>query len=75
MNPQLQQAGFSLNACGVLSEGFLMARCDACGHDRLVAFSCKGRGMCSSCGGRRMADTAAWLRNEVLRGMPVRASG
>ena len=25
-----------------------------CGHDRLVAFSCKRRGGCSSCGGRRM---------------------
>ncbi|MBY0401321.1 transposase zinc-binding domain-containing protein, partial [Myxococcota bacterium] len=29
--------------CGVLTHGFLRVHCDACGHDRLVAFSCKGR--------------------------------
>jgi hypothetical protein len=26
--------------CGVLAHGFLRVHCDACGHDRLVAFSC-----------------------------------
>jgi hypothetical protein len=25
--------------CGVLAHGFLRIHCDACGHDRLVAFS------------------------------------
>jgi len=33
--------------------------CVRCGQDDLVAFSCKGRGFCPSCGGRRTADTAA----------------
>jgi len=28
--------------CGVLASGFMRARCARCGHDRLVAFSCKG---------------------------------
>jgi hypothetical protein len=45
--------------CGVLAHGFVRVHCDACGLDRVVAFSCKGRGFCPSCGGRRMADTAA----------------
>ena len=40
--------------CGILAHGFLRLRCDDCGHDRLVAFSCKRRGFCPSCGGRRM---------------------
>lgn len=31
-------------ACGVPAAGFLRARCGACGFDRVVAFSCKGRG-------------------------------
>jgi hypothetical protein len=35
--------------------------CDGCGHDDVVAFSCKGRGFCPSCGAARMVDTAAWL--------------
>ena len=58
--------------CGVLANGFLRVHCDDCGHDRLVAFSCKGRGFCPSCGGRRMADTAAHLVERVLPEVPVR---
>jgi hypothetical protein len=36
--------------CGVFAHGFIRCHCDACGHDLLVAFSCKGRGACPSCG-------------------------
>jgi hypothetical protein len=32
--------------CGIFEHGFLRARCDSCGHDLLVAFSCKARGVC-----------------------------
>ena len=31
--------------CGRLEYGFLRVRCDACGHEKLVAFSCKRRGL------------------------------
>src|SRR5881296_3344730 len=58
--------------CGVLAHGFPRVHCDACGRDRVVAFSCKGRSLCSSCGGRRMADTAAHLVDRVLPKVPVR---
>jgi hypothetical protein len=58
--------------CGILAHGFVRVRCDACGCDRLVAFSCKGRGFCPSCGGRRMADTAAHLVDRVFPETPVR---
>jgi Putative transposase/Transposase zinc-binding domain len=58
--------------CGILAYGFLRVHCDACGHDRVVAFSCKGRGFCPSCGGRRMADTAAHLVDRVLPRAGVR---
>ena len=30
--------------CGILAHGFLRLRCGDCGHDKLVAFSCKRRG-------------------------------
>jgi len=30
--------------CGILAHGFLRVHCDACGKDRVVPFSCKGRG-------------------------------
>jgi hypothetical protein len=58
--------------CGVLAFGFLRVHCDDCGQDRLVPFSCKRRGFCPSCGGRRMADTAAHLVDCVFPAVPVR---
>ena len=45
--------------CGILANGFLRLRCGECGHDKLLAFSCKRRGFCPSCGARRMSQTAA----------------
>ena len=58
--------------CGILAYGFVRARCEDCGKSRAVAFSCKKRGFCPSCCGRRMADTAARLVDEVLPRVPVR---
>jgi hypothetical protein len=58
--------------CGVFSEGFTRCHCDACGHHLLVAFSCKGRSVCPSCCGRRMANVAAHLVDRVLPDVPVR---
>ena len=58
--------------CGVFAHGFVRLHCDACGHDLLVAFSCKGRAMCPSCAGRRMANTAAHLVDRVLPPVAVR---
>ena len=58
--------------CGILEHGFVRVHCDVCGKDALVAFSCKGRGFCPSCSGRRMAATAAHLVDHVLPRVPVR---
>ena len=58
--------------CGILAYGFLRVRCEDCGESRVVAFSCRKRGFCPSCLGRRMADTAARLTEEVLPLVPVR---
>jgi hypothetical protein len=52
--------------CGILAHGFLRAQCTSCQHEMLVAFSCKKRGFCPSCGARRMAETAAHLVDHVL---------
>ena len=58
--------------CGILGYGLLRVHCDVCKRDDVVAFSCKGRGFCPSCGTRRMVDTAAWLVDRVLPFVPVR---
>ncbi|HEX5420337.1 MAG TPA: transposase, partial [Gammaproteobacteria bacterium] len=58
--------------CGLLEHGFLRVKCEVCHAEKLVAFSCKGRGFCPSCGARRMAETAALLVDEVLPQKPLR---
>jgi hypothetical protein len=48
------------------------ARCEDCGHERLIPFSCKGRGICPSCNARRMCEVAAHLTDHVLPHVPAR---
>jgi len=58
--------------CGILAHGFARVHCFGCGNDQLIAFSCKGRAFCPSCGGRRMAESAAHLVDNVLPDVPIR---
>src|SRR6266481_4218661 len=58
--------------CGVWARGFARFRCDDCHAERLVPFSCKARAVCPSCGGRRMAERAAYLVDHVLPAVPMR---
>ena len=58
--------------CGDFSQGFVHLKCEACQHDLLVAFSCKSRGLCPSCAGRRMAAQAAHLVDAVVPAVPIR---
>ena len=58
--------------CGWLAGGFARFRCGSCGTDRLIAFSCKARAVCPSCGGRRMTERAAHLVDHVFPDVPVR---
>ena len=68
----VEQAFQDVLRCGWLAGGFARFRCAQCGLDRLVAFSCKGRTLCTSCGGRRMAERAAHLVDHVFPDVPVR---
>jgi hypothetical protein len=58
--------------CGIPGHGFTRLRCASCAFEHLLPFSCKRRGFCPSCGGRRMAERAAYLVDEVLPRVPVR---
>lgn len=58
--------------CGTLAHGFARAGCGDCGRDVLIAFSCKGRGVCPSCHARRMAELAAHLTDAVFPPLPLR---
>jgi hypothetical protein len=70
--PFVRQSFRKYLECGIFAHGFARARCDDCGHDYFVAFSCKGRGVCPSCNTRRMVETAAHLTDHVFPRLPVR---
>jgi hypothetical protein len=52
--------------CGFVEHGLARLKCEDCGERRLAAFSCRGRGFCPSCTGRRLNATAANLIERVL---------
>ena len=58
--------------CGLLQGGFARFKCENCGFERLVPLSCKCRSVCPSCSGRRMAERAAHLVDEVFPDVRVR---
>src|SRR5437899_5666274 len=68
----VQREFYDYVRCGILAHGFLRLGCDTCKHELLVPFSCKRRGFCPSCAGRRMAQMAAHLVEQVLPWVPTR---
>ena len=58
--------------CGDLHKGFARIYCDECGHDYLLAFSCKTRYFCPSCHQKRMLAYGDWVEQEVLLPVPHR---
>ncbi len=58
--------------CGQLAHGFARALCSGCGHELLLPFSCKLRGICPSCNARRTSNTAAHLVDHVIPDVPLR---
>jgi hypothetical protein len=68
----VQREFYDYLRCGILAHGFLRLGCDTCHHELLVPFSCKRRGFCPSCAGRRMAQTAAHLVEQVIPWVPTR---
>ena len=69
--PYVRQTFRKYLECGI----FARARCNDCGHDYFVAYSRKGRGVCSSCNTRRMVETAAHLTDHVSSPPPAGAPG
>ncbi len=56
--------------CGDFHFGFLRLLCGDCGHERLLPFSCKARGLCPSCGKRRAIEWAERMVEDVLPEVP-----
>ena len=58
--------------CGVLAYGFVRIKCEDCRSEQFVAFSCKKRGFCPSCGAKKMAETAAYLVDNIIPHVGIR---
>ena len=58
--------------CGDLACGFTRLQCPDCGHEKLVAFTCKCRNFCPSCHQRRALSTGDWIAHHVCREVPHR---
>ena len=56
--------------CGLFESGFARVRCPSCQFEFLVAFSCRCRGLCPSCGAKRAALFAELLQHKILADVP-----
>lgn len=61
--------------CGLLQHGAARVYCDTCKHSLLVAFSCKKRGLCPSCGAKRAVKFGEHLYDSVLERVPHQHCG
>jgi hypothetical protein len=70
--PEVERVLRRFLQCGILEHGFMRVACRECRAEYLVAYSCKGRGLCPSCGQRRGQEFAAFLQEAVLEDIPYR---
>ncbi len=70
--PYIKQVIYRYLDCGILHNGFARVKCEECGHEFLLAFSCKRRHFCPSCHQKRVVEFGEWLCEEVLKEVPHR---
>jgi hypothetical protein len=52
--------------CGILHYGFARLKCQGCGRNRFLAYSCRTRRLCPSCAAKRVAAFTDWVAAEAL---------
>ena len=70
--PYIANVIFRYLDCGDLQHGFARVKCKDCGHEYLLAFSCKRRHFCPSCHQKRVVEFGEWLCMDVLKKVPHR---
>ncbi len=58
--------------CGDLASGFTRLQCPDCGHEKLLAFTCKTRHFCPSCHQRRVKQIGHWIAHDLCFNVPHR---
>ncbi|HWR96867.1 MAG TPA: transposase zinc-binding domain-containing protein, partial [Candidatus Methanoperedens sp.] len=66
LRPVIRETVFKYLSCGDPKQGFARVRCRECGHEYLLASSCKRRHFCTSCHTKRAVAFAEWLHETVL---------
>jgi transposase-like zinc-binding protein len=72
LRPVVEQVLREFLKCGLLEHGFARLWCSGCRRSVLVAFSCRGRSFCPSCGKKKQLLWAEWRREELLAPIPHR---
>ena len=54
--PYVRRVIYRYLDCGILHNGFARVKCSDCGHEFLLAFSCKRRHFCPSCHQKRVVE-------------------
>ena len=70
--PVVERAVRAFLRCGDLHEGFARVRCDECGQEMFVAFSCKQQCVCPSCHQKRTLLMAIHVAEDVCASVPHR---
>jgi hypothetical protein len=72
LRPEIRFTIFRYLDCGCLQNAFARVRCDDCGHEYLVAFSCKRRHFCPSCHQKRVIEFGEWFLVDLAVTVPHR---
>ena len=72
LRPEIRLTIFRYLDCGCLHNGFARVKCDDCGHEYLVAFSCKRRHFCPSCHQKRVVEFGEWFLDDLAVTVPHR---
>jgi len=59
--PNIEQVIYRYLDCGDIHNGFAQVKCKDCGHEYLLAFSCKRRHFCPSCHQKGAVEFREWL--------------
>ncbi len=72
LRPHIERVIYQYLDCGILHNGFARIKCCGCGHEKLLAFSCKRRHFCPSCHAKRCVEFGEWLCSNILKKVPHR---
>ena len=72
LRPVISEVVTEYLKCGDLKGGFARVRCQDCGKEFLLVFSCQGRWFCPSCHAKKVIQFAENVKDNILYPIPHR---